>query len=439
MLSDWAAFAALAERWKDHKATKVVEWHSRLSPAHAAWFCENLLDLTAAAADDRGNVVTAFDLLPSSAREAVAALLSSATERFPAPLLARVAGGVAALREVPQLRRVMEQHEAAQGAQRKRTREVVEEDVEEERAEDRRRLRSPSLSLRDEEEEEEEEEEEPQRAFEEEAEPEEQPVAEEAVPALPEGFLEELRSGVFSSARGRELSQSQRAFVFSPEQIRVLNRPEFAPQVGAALTDASDEAMEVFFGACGSGVEAAVGTRAFSALLQHVLVPRVLGLAKTASRALLACCCNCVRANPRIAVSSLLGAVVIQNAGVAQCELVSRCLDDGAGGDEALLSLFVSSLLDHREPYDWTDGTVNVLQKVIPAIALSDGDCARLVAQMHAQVTTQRSSVKFAKLLLSVATKFGATVMSPATVEAARQLAGQLTSFLSKTILQKLG
>jgi hypothetical protein len=161
MLSDWAAFAALADRWKEHKATKVLEWHARLPQAHAGWFCKNLLQLTALAADARGIVVTAFDLLSPGAREALVVLLSSATERFPAPLLARVAGGVAALRAVPQLRAIVEQSEAAVGVHKnKRVRE--EQDEEEqvwEEPRSQRRLRSPSLSLQEEEEDEEEQEE----------------------------------------------------------------------------------------------------------------------------------------------------------------------------------------------------------------------------------------------------------------------------------------
>jgi hypothetical protein len=438
MLSDWAAFAALVERWKEHKATKVLEWHARLPQAHAGWFCENLLQLSVLAADARGNVVTAFDLLSPGAREALVVLLSSATERFPAPLLARVAGGVAALRAVPQLRVIVEQSEAASGMQKKRVRDEADDEEqlwEEPRSQ--RRLRSPSLSLQEEEEEEEEEEEavemgavnEPAAV-----------VVEQAVaPTLPEGFAESLRSDVFSSARGKELSQSQRVFAFSLEQIQVLNRPVFAPQISEALSGASDEAMEVFFGACGSGVDAAVGSRAFSGLLEYVLLPRVLALAKTASRALLTCCCNCVKANARVAVSSLFAPIVIRNPGPAQCELVSRCLDDAARGDDSLFSQFASAFLGHASAFDWTEGTVTVVQKVLSTIVLSDDDCAKLLAQMQAQVATHRSSVKFAKLLLSVVSKFDANATSPATVDAARLLAGQLTSFLSKTILQKLG
>ncbi len=454
MMLQWGPFGALVERWREEdKTAKIVEWHTRLSADQAARFSQNLFSLAAAAAGSE-RVVTAFDLLPLATRQVLVELLRRCWSRFPVPVVAALARHVAMVREVPELRRMAEEEETETRLRKKRRsqeRDVVvsdeaERDVEEKEEEEaneddgeryrERRRRSPSLSLSAHEEEDSEEREGVIAV--EEAVEEEQPAKE----TLPNEEIELLRSSLYSAARSKEYSQSQRPFCFTPDQCRILNRPELAPQIGAALADAIDEAIELFFVTCGCGVDAAVGTRGFAALLQSVLLPRVLQLSKTASRSLLSCCRDCAKSNSRSFISNLLVPVLLQNPAPSQCELVTRVMDD-LSGDDLASSQFVTSFLDEgkknsAEAVAWSDGTLTVLQKLLSSVIMTESDCAAFLAQMHTQAVTHHANVKFAKLLLAFATKFGAT-LKLATAELARTVASQITSFLSKTILQKLG
>jgi hypothetical protein len=441
MLLGWEPFEALVE---ELDAPKVIRWYDSLNAEQHFCFCKNLSLLERATGTKDGELVAYFDTLTAKAQHAIVTILKHATARFPASLLLSLFLRVESLREHPKLALTAQdllQTMRQEQSQSKKRRISEEPEKGETFLLEDESPSSPSLSLSsfvlgDENEGEEEEPEEI-----EEGEMEESAMMmeqEEAAEDIDLKVLENLRSRLFIAGRvgGSGASQMTQVakFAFSEEELGIVIRLENSPQIAAVLNEAPDEVLGVFFRACGSGIDAAVGSRTYTNLLQLILLPRLVELRKHASRVLLSCALECSKSNGRASVLGFLIPAILQKGESPQCEVVTRCLDEMSDVD--LVLQFFRSVLDAEMV--WTDNTIGVIQKVVQSSsgAFLDSDCSKLISRMSLQISTHHASVKFSKLLQTLVTKCG-SVMSPGTVEMGKQLSEQLTSFLKKNIRDK--
>lgn len=440
LFASWDALSQLFVRWGDRAPHLVLDWHASLSAAQSDRLAQLLCRLTTLRCGPDGAFVTLFHLLPCGARRAVTALLLQRADRFPAALRTELAS------RVPELGSLSVADATAAVSPRKRSRDPDAADdidfssgdetgsavvlvaktarpravlnLEGSQASQRPAPSSVSsivLDLVDDD-------------------PLPEPAAAAASVAAPVAADDgdRLDAHVVEGLRRSVATQSASQLgAFSEEQLRLVGHAENAAAVAAALEGVDEEALGRFFGACGVGVDAAVGVRAWSALLSAVLLPRVASLSRPASRGLVAVFRACVRANGRAAVAALL-LPLLQAAQPSQCDLVALSLDDL---DDTTAATLVRALC--ASP--WSDGVLTVLQKALARpLPLDDDDCGRVLGCAQQQLDAHRASVRFAKLLLAFVTRFRAA-FSPASLATARAVAAELTSFMAKALQAKLG
>ena len=414
---EWSMFSSLVRSWGAEAASKTQLWYWALSGEQKTLFAQRLLRESRAR-------------LSEPARLAVVALLLSAPSHFPAPLLRDLAPAlVPPASEAPAKRRRLEEDEApAEQAQA---------------AAPSQQSLSLSLSVPEEEEEEENEieslvvEEQEQQQHQQQQQPQQQQQE-----GLREDLVQQFRDELASAARRTEQSQSSGAIsgLLSEEMIGLLGKADLAAELAQRVV--LDEAR---LGVLVSAVlnEEVASARSKSAVLKLFLLPRVLALDGPPSRQLLQTCGECVSLVTRLALSELLVPAVSMSQGRSSvCELVGRVLDEGAAaaannGD--LLEHFIGRFVVDEKDFPWTDSLLALLLKAVSGTAqLSDGDISALLEKMMRQVGSAefRSSVRTAKLLQALASR--RPVFSATTLQTAKSLASQLTSFLAKNIVQKL-
>jgi hypothetical protein len=412
---DWDRFSGLVSLWRD-EPSKVLLWFSSLNSDQRRSFSCSLWVL-ASPLEACGALVTTFDALVPFTRQVLTTLLVERSAQFDEHLLGHLVEHIAALR-LPELM-------AMQLPKHKRARIQEKEQQEEDEPEEQRLepfSRSPSLSVANSEDEEVNMQVQEQQA-------------EHAPLLVSESVLESCRDDLRSAAQCVLLGESQTqasVVTLNEEIVQGLAKLEWTEQFAALLGPLSDESLVALFAALGTGLHAAVGTRGKANATRLLLLPRVMSLSGPPSRLLLQVCTELCRDSARVAAAELL--VPCVGAGAPQCELTSRCLEQA--NDENVWTAFVARFLERdNSSATWSDGTLTVLLKAVQNSALSDREVSALLAQMQGQVGAHHGNLRLAKLLLAVVTRFR---MSEGSAQAARAVAAQLTSFLAKSVLQKL-
>jgi hypothetical protein len=432
MFRGWEPFAALVSRFGRHneEEEKAMQWFQAQSADDRVSFCRNLETLAAVRADAGGNEVRLFDTLPDNAKDALVAIVTRGWAQFPSQVLLSLQGiEVLRTKELAEL----------VAAERERKRRRMNEDGKEEelRIPWRQGMEEADRAMEEIEDVFDDDDDDDDNMIEdidEDEEEEEDAIRPPSPPPTPkddDGIVSSLVDGL---VRASSATASQRGFALSAEQIRFLNHLGGSEgALRARFEQVSEEAVAMLFRACGSGIEAAVGSRALTGLIRELLLPRVLQLTRPASRILLGCVQGCIEADGRAAMAGLLVPVLLARVGESSpAELVSQCVEQhlDEAGATALMRAFVAAANEQHLP--WTEPMLSVLQRLVAratAGATSD-DTHRMLVLLTSQVSLWHANLKFAKLLQTLIRKLG----SAASLELARSIAAQLTSFLKKPI-----
>ena len=448
MFRGWEPFAALVSGFGRDENEKAMQWFDAFSADDLVAFSRNLGTLATLRADRRGNEMTLFDTLAEKTKSALVTIVSRGWKRFPSQVLLSLQGV-----EALQSRELMD----LVGAERERKRRrldspaVMEEDKEAAMGQ----FHDPWQAIDDadramEEIEEVDDDDEDDDDDEIDAEEVDDPVIEDDsdIPSPPsspqdQSVLISLHDALIraaaraSSGASQAVATQQGAFAFSLEQIQFLNSSHIQrARLGVTLAHVSEEAVAVFFEACGSGIDAPIGSRALTALISELLLPRVLQLTRPASRILLSCAQTCIEADARAAINGLLVPVLASRASESYpTELITQCLEQQLDDADATVFLRAFSAYSAVEP--WTEPMFNVLQRLISSALLTSADIHSMLVLLTSQVSLFHGNLKFAKLLQTLITKHTSS-LDAVTLELAKSIAVQLTSFLKKPIEAKL-
>lgn len=234
---------------------------------------------------------------------------------------------------------------------------------------------------------------------------------------------------------------SQRsAWVLGVDQVAALTLEDGPAQLAKLMVTQNDDVLLLLFRACGVSVDTALlSTRAYGNLVKELLVSRVEALKKPASRVLLStildCCC---KGYPGAMVTSLLVPLTHSlSLGGPQAEVVCRCLE---ALDEDYIKLYCKMLWS-SSPDDkkWTEHTITVIQKLflLPISPMAHEDVSPCLLHLQKQAAAFADNIKFGKLLLTLVNKQATTFQAPQ-VELCKAVASHLTSFIGKTVKDKL-
>ncbi len=424
----WDKFCALAELWKSPEET-ALRWHSALSLEQKTFFLCAVSSLSGSAVSEHEALTGKIDEeLSESGKRALAALFRCGV--LSREVFRKCEGG----ENSPKRRK--QHHQGEEGG------EEGGEEIEKEKEREKDLVlptSSPSLSLsvseeheNDEQQQHEQQQHEHQQHQERQEEDSEQNLPDVAV----HSFLESLAS----AARSLD-GQSQHIVVsdvLSDNFAAGLARPGWAEALAQRCASQIDEGRLAVLTQAVMSAESAVSTKGKIAVLRSFVLPRVLALEGPPSRLLLQIGAQCMADAPRAALNELLLPALLRGA-AGSCELVSRVLEISTPEEwEVFLLGFAEEMEHQQEQRAWSDGILALLLRAVQGAGgnLSERACAGLISAASLQLTHLAGNARLAKLVLAIAGR--RSCWSEATLRSARELAAQLSSFLGKTVVQKL-